>query len=49
LIVSAYSPIHDEEDTYSYNHIKDEIPANVKESRVAELMEIQQKYFSRTQ
>jgi len=39
LGVFAYSH---EEDTYSYNQYKDEIPANVKESRVAELMEIQQ-------
>jgi ribosomal protein S12 methylthiotransferase len=31
-----------EEDTYSYNEYKDEIAASVKESRVAELMEIQQ-------
>jgi ribosomal protein S12 methylthiotransferase len=31
-----------EEDTYSYNEYKDEITASVKESRVAELMEIQQ-------
>lgn len=31
-----------EEDTYSYNKYKDEIPAEVKESRVAELMEIQE-------
>jgi ribosomal protein S12 methylthiotransferase len=39
LGVFAYSH---EEDTYSYNEYKDEIPGNVKESRVAELMEIQQ-------
>jgi ribosomal protein S12 methylthiotransferase len=39
LGVFAYSH---EEDTYSYNEYKDEIPAEVKESRVAELMEIQQ-------
>jgi ribosomal protein S12 methylthiotransferase len=39
LGVFAYSH---EEDTYSYNEYKDEIPAQVKESRVAELMEIQQ-------
>jgi ribosomal protein S12 methylthiotransferase len=39
LGVFAYSH---EEDTYSYNNYKDEIPAEVKESRVAELMEIQQ-------
>jgi ribosomal protein S12 methylthiotransferase len=39
LGVFAYSH---EEDTYSYNKYKDEIPAEVKESRVAELMELQQ-------
>lgn len=39
LGVFAYSH---EEDTYSYNEYKDEIPADLKESRVAELMEIQQ-------
>jgi len=39
LGVFAYSH---EEDTYSYEKYKDEIPAEVKESRVAELMEIQQ-------
>jgi ribosomal protein S12 methylthiotransferase len=39
LGVFAYSH---EEDTYSYNKYKDEIPAEVKEARVAELMEIQQ-------
>src|SRR5450759_1311913 len=39
LGVFAYSH---EEDTYSYNEYKDEIPDNVKESRVAELMEVQQ-------
>jgi len=39
LGVFAYSH---EEDTYSFNKYKDEIPAEVKESRVAELMEIQQ-------
>lgn len=39
LGVFAYSH---EEDTYSYNEYKDEIPDNVKESRVAELMELQQ-------
>jgi ribosomal protein S12 methylthiotransferase len=39
LGVFAYSH---EEDTYSYNTYKDEIPEEVKESRVAELMEIQQ-------
>ncbi len=39
LGVFAYSH---EEDTYSYKHYKDEIPENIKESRVAELMEIQQ-------
>jgi ribosomal protein S12 methylthiotransferase len=31
-----------EEDTYSYNKYKDEIPQTVKESRVAELMAVQQ-------
>jgi len=39
LGVFAYSH---EEDTYSYDHYKDETTAEVKESRVAELMEIQQ-------
>jgi len=39
LGVFAYSH---EEDTYSYKTYKDEIPEDVKESRVAELMEIQQ-------
>lgn len=39
LGVFAYSH---EEDTYSYEKYKDEIPADVKESRVAELMELQQ-------
>lgn len=39
LGVFAYSH---EEDTYSYKTYKDEIPEGVKESRVAELMEIQQ-------
>jgi ribosomal protein S12 methylthiotransferase len=39
LGVFAYSH---EEDTYSYNEYKDLIPDNEKESRVAELMEIQQ-------
>jgi ribosomal protein S12 methylthiotransferase len=39
LGVFAYSH---EEDTYSYKKYKDEIPDDVKESRVAELMEIQQ-------
>ena len=39
LGVFAYSH---EEDTYSYNEYKDEITDEVKESRVAELMEIQQ-------
>ncbi len=39
LGVFAYSH---EEDTYSYSKYKDEIPAEVKESRVAELMELQQ-------
>jgi len=31
-----------EEDTYSYNEYNDDIPDEIKESRVAELMEIQQ-------
>ncbi|MCE5347496.1 MAG: 30S ribosomal protein S12 methylthiotransferase RimO [Bacteroidales bacterium] len=35
-------PYSHEEGTYSYNEYKDEIPDDVKESRVAELMEIQQ-------
>ena len=39
LGVFAYSH---EEDTFSYMEYKDEIPDEVKESRVAELMEIQQ-------
>lgn len=43
LGVFAYSH---EEDTYSYNQYKDEIPTGVKESRVAELMEIQQNISS---
>jgi len=32
-----------EEDTYAYNNYEDEIPNKVKESRVAELMDLQQK------
>jgi ribosomal protein S12 methylthiotransferase len=39
LGVFAYSH---EEDTYSYNNYKDEIPEEVKSSRVSELMRIQQ-------
>lgn len=39
LGVFAYSH---EEDTFSYKEYEDEIPADLKESRVAELMEIQQ-------
>jgi ribosomal protein S12 methylthiotransferase len=39
LGVFAYSH---EEDTYSYKEYKDEIPDEVKEARVAELMEVQQ-------
>jgi ribosomal protein S12 methylthiotransferase len=39
LGVFAYSH---EEDTYSYNKYQDEIPSEIKEARVAELMEIQQ-------
>ena len=41
--VFAYSH---EEDTYSYKQYKDEIPQDVKEARVAELMEIQQEISS---
>ena len=37
--VFAYSH---EEDTYSYNEYEDEIPDSIKESRVADMMEIQQ-------
>ena len=37
--VFAYSH---EEDTFSYNNYKDDIPDEIKESRVAELMEVQQ-------
>jgi ribosomal protein S12 methylthiotransferase len=43
LGVFAYSH---EEDTYSYLKYKDEIPDDVKQSRVAELMEIQQNISS---
>ena len=39
LGVFAYSH---EEDTWSYDHYKDEIPNEVKQARVSELMEIQQ-------
>jgi ribosomal protein S12 methylthiotransferase len=39
LGVFAYSH---EEDTYSYKEYEDEVPQEVKESRVAELMELQQ-------
>jgi ribosomal protein S12 methylthiotransferase len=39
LGVFAYSH---EEETFSYDNYKDEIPESVKESRIAELMEIQQ-------
>ncbi len=39
LGVFAYSH---EEDTYSYNNYPDDVPGDVKEARVAELMEIQQ-------
>ncbi|MGA2405692.1 MAG: 30S ribosomal protein S12 methylthiotransferase RimO [Bacteroidales bacterium] len=39
LGVFAYSH---EEDTYSYNTYEDEVPEDVKESRVADLMKIQQ-------
>ena len=31
-----------EEDTFSYNEYKDDVPSEVKEARIAELMEIQQ-------
>lgn len=31
-----------EEDTYSYNNYKDEIPEEIKEARVSEIMELQQ-------
>jgi len=40
LGVFAYSH---EEDTFSYDNYEDEIPDEIKESRVSELMEIQQK------
>ncbi|HZL76142.1 MAG TPA: 30S ribosomal protein S12 methylthiotransferase RimO [Bacteroidales bacterium] len=40
LGVFAYSH---EEDTYSYNNYKDEIPEEVKESRVSAIMELQQR------
>jgi ribosomal protein S12 methylthiotransferase len=43
LGVFAYSH---EEDTFSYNEYKDEIPAELKESRVADLMDIQQSISS---
>jgi ribosomal protein S12 methylthiotransferase len=39
LGIFAYSH---EEDTYSYEHYKDEVPEDVKESRVSEIMELQQ-------
>ena len=39
LGVFAYSH---EEDTFSYNNYKDEIPEEIKESRVSEIMELQQ-------
>jgi ribosomal protein S12 methylthiotransferase len=39
LGVFAYSH---EEDTYSFKEYKDDVPDNVKESRVSELMELQQ-------
>lgn len=35
-------PYSHEEDTISYNEYKDDVPAEIKEKRVAELMEIQQ-------
>ncbi len=43
LGVFAYSH---EEGTYAFDHYKDEVPVKVKESRVAELMEIQQSISS---
>lgn len=43
LGVFAYSH---EEDTFSHKNYKDEIPENIKESRVAEIMEIQQNISS---
>lgn len=43
LGVFAYSH---EEDTYSYRHYEDEIPDEVKESRVSEIMELQQSISS---
>ncbi|MBK7710205.1 MAG: 30S ribosomal protein S12 methylthiotransferase RimO [Bacteroidales bacterium] len=43
LGVFAYSH---EEDTWSYKNMQDEIPQEIKESRVAELMEIQQNISS---
>jgi ribosomal protein S12 methylthiotransferase len=43
LGVFAYSH---EEDTWSYNNYKDEIPDEIKEARVSELMEIQQNISS---
>jgi ribosomal protein S12 methylthiotransferase len=43
LGVFAYSH---EEDTYSYQEYNDEIPSGIKESRVAELMELQQNISS---
>jgi ribosomal protein S12 methylthiotransferase len=43
LGVFAYSH---EEDTWSYNNYKDDIPDEIKESRVSELMEIQQNISS---
>jgi ribosomal protein S12 methylthiotransferase len=39
LGVFAYSH---EEDTYSYNNFKDDVPEDIKSSRVSEIMEIQQ-------
>jgi ribosomal protein S12 methylthiotransferase len=45
LGVFAYSH---EEDTYSYTNYEDEIPPEIKESRVSELMEIQQNISSET-
>jgi ribosomal protein S12 methylthiotransferase len=43
LGVFAYSH---EEDTYAYKEYEDEIPQDIKEARVAELMEVQQNISS---
>jgi len=44
LGVFAYSH---EEDTYAYKEYEDEIPQDIKEARMAELMEVQQNIFVR--